>query len=367
MSKHLGLSLLLAAAVPAQVFVVDAAGGAGAHFTSIATAANTVPDGAVLDVRPGTYAGFTITGKSLSVICDNGVRVVDLGTPPIWILSIPAGKTVLLHNLQFAHISVVGSIACRSSPGTIVIDRCVGDQTVSIVGGRITARDCASVHIRDSTIRSTGWFDSAMELLRSHVTVTSSSFSTSHAVPIAATDSILELTDSDVAAGLVAPTVALHQSRFVVRAGCTLTASLQSGAIIAGSGTADLDPGTVLQNAPAQPFGGVTVTTVAGPALTGTPGIPGGTATGTLTGPGVFGWLVIGAPWAASLPLGGTQFSWIRPGTETVLIGGPLPLFSGYAVPNAPWVTGVTLTWQGASFSPVLGVQLSNPVVLGHY
>jgi len=58
----------LAFPIRAQTFIVDAANGPGTNFTDIATAAATVPDGAVLEVRAGNYGSFAITSKGLTVL-----------------------------------------------------------------------------------------------------------------------------------------------------------------------------------------------------------------------------------------------------------------------------------------------------------
>ncbi|MCA8976080.1 MAG: hypothetical protein KDC98_15265 [Planctomycetes bacterium] len=38
-----------------------------------------------------------------------------------------------------------------------------------------------------------------------------------------------------------------------------------------------------------------------------------------------------------------------------------------YPVPNAPWVRGIAVCWQGAAFDAVNGLQLSNPVHYAHW
>ena len=71
------LPAALAAAAVAQTFIVDVNSGPGTNFTSIAAAVAAVPDGAVLEVRPGTYAAFTIQNKSLTVFGQAGVQVAE--------------------------------------------------------------------------------------------------------------------------------------------------------------------------------------------------------------------------------------------------------------------------------------------------
>src|SRR5262249_28568925 len=74
MSRALA-GLLLATVASAQTFVVDQANGPGTNFTTLVAAVAAVPDGAVLLVRPGTYAGFAISQKGLLVLADPGVTL----------------------------------------------------------------------------------------------------------------------------------------------------------------------------------------------------------------------------------------------------------------------------------------------------
>ena len=76
--RALSASLLLAGSLAAQtVLVVDAAGGPGSQFTDIQPAIGAATDGTRILVRPGTYRGFTIVGKSLSVFGEPGVRLTS--------------------------------------------------------------------------------------------------------------------------------------------------------------------------------------------------------------------------------------------------------------------------------------------------
>ena len=90
---------LLAAVVPAQTFVVDVANGPGTNFTQIAAAVAYAPDGAVLQVRPGHYASFAITGKSLTIVGGPGVTFGEMFSGSITIASLAQGQRVVLHGL----------------------------------------------------------------------------------------------------------------------------------------------------------------------------------------------------------------------------------------------------------------------------
>lgn len=77
MRTPLFVGVVLQTALSSQTFIVDAANGPGTNFTSLPAAAAAVPDGAVLIVRPGSYAGFAITQKGLAVLADPGVIVTS--------------------------------------------------------------------------------------------------------------------------------------------------------------------------------------------------------------------------------------------------------------------------------------------------
>jgi pectin methylesterase-like acyl-CoA thioesterase len=78
---HAAGAALLSLAAGAQTFVVDAANGPGAHFTEITAALQAVPEGAVLRVRAGDYASFTIDGRSVTVLGEPGAVVRSLVNP----------------------------------------------------------------------------------------------------------------------------------------------------------------------------------------------------------------------------------------------------------------------------------------------
>ncbi len=93
----LGL-VLLAAAVPSQTFVVDAAGGPGTHFTTLTAAVAAVPSGATLVVRAGSYAGFSVAGKGFAIRGEPGVTIDG----QIAITATQIGQPVELRGLTLA-------------------------------------------------------------------------------------------------------------------------------------------------------------------------------------------------------------------------------------------------------------------------
>lgn len=356
----------LAGQLSAQVYVVDAAGGAGSSFTQIAAAVAAVPTGSVLEVRPGIYTPFTISGKSVAILGGPGVRVYGVLGPTVGVTGLASTDTVVLRGLELAAVSVVARLSCSNSAGTILVEGCRSDTTTSLVGGQLFATQCQSLHLRDCAFQSTGYFDQALQLDRSNVTVRGGSFVATNAVPVGATSSTLDLAGTYIGAGLVAPTIAMHQSHLDVRSTAILAASNGRGAIAAGSGSVALDPAATLVNPPLQPFAqSLTLAVAPLPTLAATTGTRGGLATAQLVAPGPLAVLAVGTP-SNPQPLPGIAYPfWLSPNTTVSVAVGVPPLSGSYAVPNAPWVLGVTLAWQGAALGSG-GVQLSNPAVVGH-
>jgi hypothetical protein len=88
----------LAAIARGSVIVVDAAGGG--QFTQIAPAIAAAQSGDTILVRSGTYSGFTVPDKSLSIVADDGAQVTVAGSAFITTLS--ASNTVVLAGLHVA-------------------------------------------------------------------------------------------------------------------------------------------------------------------------------------------------------------------------------------------------------------------------
>ena len=83
-------SLLL---VLPQVLVV----GPGEPFVTIQPAIDAAQDGDVVLVRPGTYAGFVVDGKSLVVHADGAVTLTEsVEKSCIQVQNVPAGSRVVV-------------------------------------------------------------------------------------------------------------------------------------------------------------------------------------------------------------------------------------------------------------------------------
>ncbi len=112
--------LAQAVALPAQVFIVDAANGAGAHFTDLLAAVATVPDGATLRVRAGVYTPFTLSAKGLRIL---GEGSVSFRQTALIIGNTRASQVVLLRNVRLPSLGV--QITDTASP--VILERCQRD------------------------------------------------------------------------------------------------------------------------------------------------------------------------------------------------------------------------------------------------
>src|SRR5262249_40423605 len=93
-------STFLATSALANVIVVNAAGGG--NFMDIQSGVSSAFDGDTILVKPGTYAGFTINGKSVTVVADSGPAVNVQGA-------------VFVSNLSASQVVVLSGLTCTSS------------------------------------------------------------------------------------------------------------------------------------------------------------------------------------------------------------------------------------------------------------
>jgi hypothetical protein len=105
----LATALLLSTASPViagGVRIVEPTGTQ--NFASIQAAVNAAPDGAVLLVGSGTYSGFSLSGKSLSIFGAPGGTISVQGTVNV---SADAGQTVVISGLNVQPPNESGSTA----------------------------------------------------------------------------------------------------------------------------------------------------------------------------------------------------------------------------------------------------------------
>lgn len=136
--RRLGLALLpfvLLADAGAEIRIVDS--GGGGDFLAIQPAVDASTDGDLILVRSGSYAGFTIDDKRLTVARDSGAVVAIVGS--IEVQNLAGSRWVSLCGLSAHGASSADPALCR--PG-LSISNAVGAvrvQNASFVGGRCTS------------------------------------------------------------------------------------------------------------------------------------------------------------------------------------------------------------------------------------
>lgn len=99
---------LTPASASAQTFVVDDTPGTGADFSSIVAALASVPAGAVLDVQPGSYAGFTV-GQDVKII---GTRASEVEiTSEVMVSQVLSHEPVVLSRMRLTRGLIARDVA----------------------------------------------------------------------------------------------------------------------------------------------------------------------------------------------------------------------------------------------------------------
>jgi len=141
------------------LLVVDATGGPGSAFTSIADAVSAAVDGDTLLVRSGTYAPFTIDGLTLVVAAEPGASVVvdlallgsSFATPAATVTGIAANQGVVLAGLTLKGTQPPGN---DNGGYGLRVDGCGGQvwiQDCEIVGGANDVFDRHGAYVTDSS------------------------------------------------------------------------------------------------------------------------------------------------------------------------------------------------------------------------
>lgn len=359
------------ALLPAQVFVVDAANGPGTNYTSIAAAVAAVPDGAVLLVRAGLYGEFTIGDQSLAVLGGPGVVVSDVLGAPIRIDGLSSGKAVTLYGLDWSSYSGPSRLQCTNCAGRIMVESCRANLAVSSAGGRIELTDCARVGLRASSLEGGGIMYSCVEAVRSNLLV-EDSWLRGYRAAIELSLSQVQVVNCQLECWggfFAAYPVWMHGGELRVSGATSivLTSTASVFAIGGGNGRAVIDPTTSLQNVASPPFSPqIAVQMRSIPRLIAGTQPLGGSASATLSIPaGAAGALAAGFPGVPFPVAGLADPVWLDTGAALRAIGAAPALTSAYAVPNATFVLGVQITWQGAVLNAG-SVALSNPTTYSH-
>ncbi|MCA8950523.1 MAG: hypothetical protein KDE27_13545, partial [Planctomycetes bacterium] len=169
--KILATAVLLTPLACAQTFVVDAANGPGTNFTDIATAVAAVPDGAILEVRPGEYGVFQIQNKSLTIVGTAGVLVRSgIEGTAFDVVGLASDQAVTVRQVAWDGVfpGLFSSVVCRNNRGTVLIDEC----SPTSGGGRVIFTDCDRAFVRDCLLRSNSVTTAPLDCYSSNVVVT---------------------------------------------------------------------------------------------------------------------------------------------------------------------------------------------------
>ncbi|MGE3171994.1 MAG: hypothetical protein AB7O97_05160 [Planctomycetota bacterium] len=383
------LAAAIAVGAGAQTFVVDAAGGPGSDFTSLAIAVATVPSGAVLDVRPGSYASFSLSGKALTVLGGAGVQV-DEGS---LIQSLQPGQAVTLHGLRFRTSStgVTWGLQLSGCDGPVTLVDCDWDLMPVVafsVQPGLSATSARQLIVKGGTClwallsSSSAVFEDVdlhgydavdqggvMRFATPGLTMRNGTrVQLRGGTVTGGAEAVGGVFVTAAAPGVTMTNPGLVQSLRLmgpatIAAG---TASLgPSPPAIEADGAVRIDPQVVLQTAASQPIQGGTVTSVPMPEVASADAAPGGVLAATCGGPaGTPAILLFGLPGPAfELPgLQGELWASLATPIEMLALG-PAPIGAALTVPNAAIFRGLRVAWHAITFDPVHGVETSNPSV----
>lgn len=160
------LAAPFASAQNVNVFVVDAAGGAGSAFTEIQPAIDAAASGDLVLVRSGSYSGFSVVAKSLSIVADAGATVDVNSSSRISLLG--ADQRVEVVNLQLKNEQILTGgpvppppLTISSCAGIVWLEHVdalaqLGLYTPSISG--LVVSNCDSVVLLRCTVRAVATF-----------------------------------------------------------------------------------------------------------------------------------------------------------------------------------------------------------------
>lgn len=358
------LSMTCLSALRCQTFTV---GGSGAAYPDIATAVAAVPDGAVLDVRPGLYSPFSIDQKSITVLGGPGVEISSF-VATARVDNLLAGQQVTLQGLLFRSVTSNSQVFVVNNQGRVVLD----NLTANSAGLNVSVQDSDDVRIRRCTFEPT-MPNAAIRASDSNLRVANCTVSGPGVTSgIWLQDSTGDLTDCSLSAGSFASPATLTNAHLTLRGACTLQGNNVEA--ISGSGTLRIDPQVTLISGTAPPIAaGIPVTTRDLPAVVATVGAPGQTTTATLRGPSTgYGWLFAGVPGLRTpilLPTGADSDALdMLAGTPVLLAAGPLnsPVTGSYLSPTLPGLFGIEICWQALTLDNTNALQISNGETYAH-
>jgi len=402
---HRALALaVFASAVTAQTFVVDIAGGPGANFTNLQTAIDTVPDGAVLLIRPGNYPYVQITGKGLSLLATApGVNLGALFADPIVVQNLRATQALTLRGLRILYGGGQAMIDVHQCAGPVLIDDFDFDRTVNGTSNLfpigIAIDTCAQVTVRNSRIlayEAISAFYSSVVIENCEL-IGQDAFDAGHASIIAGT--AVSTGSSDVtfarcqvrggngwstSSGTVVapPSAAIRSFGARIRICDDGNGSYTAGLLPAGtptpavdgpSGTVVRDPSPVLAGSNGGGAVGAGIVDIVRPlpSLRTVSAPPGGTVHADVTTPlGELVLLAVALPGPVLAVPGVDGTFWLDPGTAFLATFGipqpGAPVQHSIAVPSGPALVGARFAWQAVAYSAADGLRASNPSTYAH-
>lgn len=151
--------LACAAAEAGGVHVVEA--GGTERFGTIQGAVDAAADGDVLLVSSGTYTGFSVVGKGLSILAAPGHEVLVAGK--IELADLPASSMLLLSGLHVEAPRITTGLEATQCLGWLRIQDCeitggdnVDDFLGNSPGSGLRLESCARVSIESSVLRGGG-------------------------------------------------------------------------------------------------------------------------------------------------------------------------------------------------------------------
>ena len=155
-----------------DVTVVDAAGGPGSDFTSLASAVASAAEGDLLLVRSGSYGAVSIVGKSLTIQADAGAQV-DL-LQGLTIQSIESDQSVSVRGIDAGAGQLESALVVAACSGPVWIEDGVFSGTgpgVPFPGGGVRVTGCVSVVFQRCEVASFEhqFLNPGLEVVDAHV------------------------------------------------------------------------------------------------------------------------------------------------------------------------------------------------------
>ncbi|MCC7061355.1 MAG: hypothetical protein IT456_01035 [Planctomycetes bacterium] len=361
LSPLVGLMLVGVCAAQRQVLTV---GGSNATHTDLPAAVAAAAPGAVVQVRPGNYTGFS-TNKALRIVLDFTATTGSVSAPAgsayaIEINGLPAGQQFALVGRGAAiGAGSLGAIRIANVGGSVVLDRL--SVAVGSAHSGIDVQNSANVLVQNASIAGAP----ALQVQDAVVVGSSVAWSSPVGVGIVALRGNLEFGLGSMA-GYRAPALRVLDS--VVRlAGNGSTAIRVTGnppQAVAAIEAIQSDVRWLPANFVVQPGGsgpallgvGGQVITEEVPALVASCGPPGGLMAASMTRPSPApGIVVLGNLVLSHVAFGLPGVFWDQSGPAVVLAVGPVDatgLSFQTTWPNVPWLLGELFCCQGVVIQP---------------